>query len=296
MGGVLCQYSNIFHVNISIFVFSFPGKSQCSGKLCECIYATLNNPEFHNVFALSIPTINQLKTSGHVRIHTSRTESAEEAKAAQFQMQFDSAYATPEATKDIIDSSVKPYTSGQKSFTTACMHSYTIDFEPQDHWDFHFTDPRFTEQTNTGIGRFTLHIGDIYIQCEILTIFHRQFFATAYPDGKMYDSKTNLPCGTYNEVYNRDYFKKCNPRKWQWKLRKYDERDAGKVTYHNWRFTIKNKKELNLSNTSEKNGTTSSKDVKKILLPESSPQINNKLVQLDNPSEKTQIPILNVNQ
>ena len=118
-------------------------------------------------------------------------------------MQFDSDYTTPEATKDIIDSSVKPYTSGQKSFTTACIHSYTIELNLQDHWDFHFINPRFTEQNNTGIGTFTSHTGDIYIQCEILTIFCRQFFATAYPDRKMYDSKTNLPCGTYNEVYKR---------------------------------------------------------------------------------------------
>ena len=57
-----------------------------------------------------------------------------------------------------------------------------------------------------------------------------------------------------------------------------------------------NKKKLNPNNTSDKNRPKSSKDVKKILLPESSPQISCKLVQSEKESEKTQILILNVNQ
>ena len=57
-----------------------------------------------------------------------------------------------------------------------------------------------------------------------------------------------------------------------------------------------NNKKLSLSKTSKKNGTTSSKDVKTILLPEDSPQINYKLVQSANTSENTQISILNANQ
>ena len=55
-------------------------------------------------------------------------------------------------------------------------------------------------------------------------------------------------------------------------------------------------KKLNLSKKSDKNGPTSSKDVKKILLPENSPPINYELVQPDKMTENTQIPILNANQ
>ena len=169
----------------------------------------------------------------------SPVESTEEAQATQFRMQFISNYATPETTEAIIQSSVAQYKRGEKSFTTACVHTHTIENEPRDMWDFIFTHPDFTEENNTGVGKFTSPTGDVYFQREITTIFRRQFFPTAYLDGRMYHSQTNLPCRSYTEVYNADHFKKSNPNKWQAKLRKYKQRDASKVptAHNNWRFS-----------------------------------------------------------
>ena len=169
----------------------------------------------------------------------SQVQTTEEAQATEFRTQFISNYATPEATEEIIQSSVAQYKRGEKSYATACVHTHTIENEPKDMWDFIFTHPDFTEENNTGVGTFTSPTGDVYFQRQITTIFRRQFFSTAYPDRRMYHSQTNLPCVSYTEVYNADHFKKSHPNKWQVKLRKYKQRDTGKVAtaHNNWRFT-----------------------------------------------------------
>ena len=86
--------------------------------------------------------------------------------------------------KQLFNLPVTQYKSGEKSFTTACVHTHTIEHKPKDNWDFLFTHPEFTEENNTRVGTFTSPTGDVYFQCEITTIFCRQFFSTAYPEQK----------------------------------------------------------------------------------------------------------------
>ena len=217
----------------------------CGDKLCKLIFEILENPLLHRVFHLTVATLSLLTFDSHVKIHTGRATTEEEIASAEFKSQYQPPYDTPEAMHSILQSSTEPYNTGEKTFASACVHSYTVDPNPVDHWEFQLDDPNFKESDNTPIGRVKTPTGDEYTLYTARSIYRREDMVTTYPDGVLYDS-TNTPVGSYEEVFNRDLFKYLHRNSWQRNLDKYKAKDAERVEDAKkiWRFT-KNKREEN---------------------------------------------------
>ena len=217
----------------------------CGDKLCALIFDLLENPLLHRVFRFTVATLSLLRFDSHVKIHTGRATTEEEIASAEFKSQYQPPYDTPEATRSILQSTTEPYNTGEKTFASACVHSYTVDSNPVDHWEFQLDDPTFKESDNTPIGRVKTPTGDEYTQHTARSIYRREDMVSTYPDGDLYDS-TNTPVGNYKEVYNRDLFKYLHPQSWQRHLAKYKAKDAKRVETAKkiWRYT-KNRREEN---------------------------------------------------
>ena len=225
-------------ISINNYLFEFSGISRCNEGLCKCIFNLLNNPLFHCVFHLDIATLHQVSKEHHVRVHTSGARGKKEKRYAEFRSQFNQHLTTPQAVKDIMETSSKVYRDRETPFAKACVHYHSVSQNPEHHWDFYFEDPQFTEQNNTGIGHLKTPTGDTYSQRTAITVFNQKWWKTTHPSGTVYDSANN-PCGSYREVYNRDYFRKHHPNRWQTKLAKYNTQDDEKVNEFKkqWKFT-----------------------------------------------------------
>ena len=217
----------------------------CGNKLCALIFTLLENPLLHRVFHFTVATLSLLRINSHVKIHTGRATTDSEITAAEFKSQYQPPYDTPEGTHSILESTTGPYNRGEKTFASACVHSYTVDSNPVDQWEFQLDDPTFKESDNTAIGRVKTPTGDEYTQHTARSIYQREDMVVTYPDRTLYDS-TNTPVGNYTEVYNRDLFKYLYPNSWQRHLDKYKAKDAERVENAKkiWRYTKNTREEI----------------------------------------------------
>ena len=187
--------------------FIFSGESICGDKLCEKLFEVFSDPLASKIFRLDIPSPDKLPVHQNVQkhVHPGRTE--QEIKERLYKSMFDLRYKNGATLHHIITKATEPVNSRKEPLSHYLCHSIHIA-EIRDYWSFNFKHPGFPqEHTRTfGVGEVKLPGGAVYRQKEILMFFYIMQFTGMYPDGDLYNRRSER-VGTFNAVWNEEFFK-----------------------------------------------------------------------------------------
>ena len=121
---------------------------------------------------------------------------------------FDLHYKNRATLHRIITEATEPVNSGKEPLSHYLCHSIHVA-DSKDNWSFNFKHPGFPKEHKRtfGVGQVKLPGGAVYRQKEILMFFYIMQFTRMYPDGDLYNRRSER-VGTFNAVWNEEYFKK----------------------------------------------------------------------------------------
>ena len=135
------------------------------------IFRVLKLSLLPQVFHLLYPTVPQITTSSHVRIHTNRAQNEKEKEESHHRSQFDIIFCEPESIRDIIEKCTESYKSGYTMLADNWVHYHTISDKVFDSWDFEFKHLDYNQSLTDRVGYITTPTGDTYRQHDIRTVY-----------------------------------------------------------------------------------------------------------------------------